>query len=180
MSQRMPNEILDEIQNAFKTINPTRTVTRNWQERSAYKHDDLKPGVLTFVYTGESPLGDVYNTRMNFMVIGRVYCGKQAQGIDVENAELEFLKEWRLFCSSSHAGNISIQRVLTSQQQEVPDGWFICECIAGPYDFGGEIDLLPVGPEEVPAEIHVSMSPDIGTGNEDSYLALTDLEPDNE
>ncbi|EPP22408.1 hypothetical protein L911_2217 [Vibrio fluvialis I21563] len=110
------------------------------------------------------------------MVIGRIYCGKDAAGIDVEDAELNFLKEWRLFCSSSAAGNISIQKVMTSQQQEKPDGWFICECVAGPYDFGGEIDWLPEGPEEVPAEIHVGLSPDIG--NEENYFTLSDLEPE--
>ncbi|MBD0786725.1 hypothetical protein HUO09_10225 [Vibrio sp. Y2-5] len=176
MPQPMPNEILEGIKSAFETRYPTRTVTRNWQDRAAYKNEELKPGILTLVYSGESPLGDVYNTRMNFMVIGRIYCGKDADGIDVEDAELNFLKEWRLFCSSSAAGNISIQKVMTSQQQEKPDGWFICECVAGPYDFGGEIDWLPEGPEEVPAEIHVGLSPDIG--NEENYFTLSDLEPE--
>lgn len=179
MTQPTPSDIMDGIQAAFVKRCPERTVTRNWQERSAYQNQDLRPGVLTLVYTGESPLGDVYNTRMNFMAIGRIYCGHKAQGLDVEQAELEFLKDWRLFCSSSAAGNISIQKVITSQQQEVPDGWFICECVAGPYDFGGEIDWLPEGPSEVPSQIHVSLPPDTGEGHEDKYLAISDLDGDS-
>lgn len=179
MTQPTPGDIMNSIEAAFKKYSPERTVTRNWQERAAYQNEELRPGVLTLVYTGESPLGDVYNTRMNFMAIGRIYCGQQSKGIDVENAELTFLKDWRLFCSSSAAGNISIQKVITSQQQEVPDGWFICECVAGPYDFGGEVDWLPEGPSEVPTEIHVSLPPNIGQAHKDDYLAISDLDGEN-
>ncbi len=177
MTQLMPDDILTSFQEAFKARYPDRTVTRNWQERAAYKNEELRTGLLTFIYTGESPLGDVYNTRLHFMVIGRIYCGKDAKGLNVENAELAFLKEWRSFCSSSVAGNVSIQKAITSQQQEAPDGWFICECVAGPYDFGGEIDWLPVGPSEVPTSISVGLSPDVGDGNVDDYFTISDLEP---
>ncbi|MEI8634720.1 hypothetical protein P4S72_27145 [Vibrio sp. PP-XX7] len=132
------NEILDGMIQQFQQKYPARTVTRNWQTRSAYKNQELEPGILTLVYSGEHSIGDVYATPIHLLVIGRQYCGREAQGIDVERKELDFLKQWRDFCTSSAVGNISIQKVMTSQQMEVPDAWFICECTAGPYDLGGD------------------------------------------
>ncbi|SIO94659.1 hypothetical protein [Vibrio spartinae] len=169
------NVILNNIIQMFQQQYPERSVTRNWQDRSAYKNSELEPGVLTLVYTGESLIGNAYATHVNLLVIGRVYCGHHAQGLDVEQRELTFLKQWRDFCTSSLVGNISIQRVMTSQQQEVPDGWFICECVAGPFDLGAEIDWLSGGPAEFPDTIHVSQRPDIGLPNQDDYFPVSDL-----
>ena len=174
MSQDV-NQIIDSIIEGFHNKQPKRTVTRRWRDRAAYENEQLKAGNLTVVYTGEQPLGDVYNTKINLLVIGRVYCGADANGFEIEQAELKFLREWRDFTSSAAFGNISIQKVMTSQQQEAPDGWFICECIAGPYDLGPGIDWLPEGPSEVPEKIMVSQSPDIGFGHEDDYTPISDL-----
>ncbi|MCG7585442.1 hypothetical protein [Photobacterium sp. OFAV2-7] len=172
-AQRNINSILNGITNAFKNQHPAREVTRSWQARNAYQNRDLEPGVLTVVYTGEIP-NDAYATYIRFLVIGRVYCGMKAKGLDVEQAELSFLQQWREFCSSSTFGNISMTSVQTSQQQEAPDGWFIAECKAGPYDLAGEIDWLPVGPSEVPEQIMASQSPDIGFGHEADYFPVSD------
>ncbi|WP_158117219.1 hypothetical protein [Vibrio cincinnatiensis] len=165
------NQIINSIVEGFKTRYPARSVSRNWQDRSAYKNSDLERGELTVIYTGEAP-SDAYNTYIKLLVIGRIYCGSKAKGLDVEQAELKFLQEWRHFCNSSAFGNISMLSVSTSQQQEVPDGWFISECRAGPFDLAGEIDWLPIGPSELPEEILVSQSPEIGFGHEDDYQSI--------
>ncbi|HAS6108098.1 TPA: hypothetical protein RQJ78_002431 [Vibrio vulnificus] len=169
--ERNLNPIIDAIVAGFSTRYTERNVSRNWQDRSAYKNSDLERGELTVIYTGEIP-NDAYNTYIKLLVIGRIYCGSKAKGLDVERAELEFLQEWRNFCNSSAFGNISILSVSTSQQQEAPDGWFISECRAGPFDLAGEIDWLPVGPSELPEEISVSQSPDVGFGHEDDYFSV--------
>lgn len=170
-AQRNIDAILTAIADGFKARHPARKTTRSWQDRSAYNNRDLEPGNLTVIYTGEIP-NDVYATQIKFLVIGRVYCGAKASGLEVEQAELTFLQEWREFCSSSAFGNITMLSVTTSQQQEAPDGWFLAECRTGPYDLAGEIDWLPVGPKELPDKIMASQSPDIGLGHEADYFPV--------
>ncbi|MDW6004728.1 hypothetical protein [Vibrio mangrovi] len=170
------NEILDDVVRQFRLQYPQRVVTRNWQDRSAYADHELAPGILTLVYTGERPVGNVYATEIYLRAIGRLYCGAQASGIDVERQELEFLKQWRDFCSSAAVGNITIQSVATSQQKETPDGWFTCECIAGQYDLGSDLDWLPEGPANMPDKIFASQKPDIGQDHRDDYFPVSENE----
>ncbi|KFA98782.1 hypothetical protein [Vibrio sp. ER1A] len=165
------NQILDAIVSGFKHKHPERDADRNWKARSAYRNRDLEDGVLTVIYTGENP-SDPYNTYLKLLVVGRIYCGADATGQEIEQAELDFLQQWREFCGSSSWGNINLLSVSTSQQQEAPDGWFISECTAGPFDLAGDIDWLPEGPTELPDDILVSQSPDIGFGHEDDYELL--------
>lgn len=169
--------ILNGIKDGFEqyTINlgAPRTVTRNWKDRAAYNNRDLESGHVTFVYTGENP-NTLYDVYVKFLVIARIYCGANATGLEVEQAELVMLQQWRDFTSSSAFGDISIQTVLTSQQQEFPDGWFLAECRTGPYNLAADIDWLPIGPKAIPDEILVSQSPNIGSGHADHYFPMNE------
>lgn len=173
--RRNVEHILNEIKEGFKqhTINNSvpRKVTRNWQDRAAYNNRDLEMGHFTFVYTGEIP-NTLYDVYVKFLVIARIYCGAKAKGVDVEQAELAMLQQFRDFTSSSAFGDISIHNVITSQQQEAPDGWFLAECRTGPHDLAGEIDWLPDGPQTLPSEILLSQSPNIGFGHENNYFPI--------
>ncbi|AWL12812.1 hypothetical protein HMF8227_02360 [Saliniradius amylolyticus] len=147
-------------------------VTRDWKPRSAFKNDDLKPGHYTLVYRGEkSP--EPHQTYIQFLMIGRIYCGKDATGEQIEQAELNLLQAFKDFVFTS-APEIEIGSVACSHQQEHPDGWFVAECSAGPFDFQHNQDWL--GDETDIDGIKASRAPDIGLEHEEDYVSLPTLE----
>jgi hypothetical protein len=162
------DDLLEEIKQQFKSQQPNRLVTRSWKDQSKYSNDQLKSGVLTIVFTNETLGADIYNSYFNFMALGRIYCGKDAEGIDVERAELAFIGELKTLVDSDEAVNITINDIKSSSQMEAPNGWFLAECLAGP------VDLSQYADEDGPdvAEIWLGKAPDIGEGHELDYVQV--------
>ena len=163
------NWLLQELIDEFNNQYPERTVSRTWKDRSAYRNEQLRPGLLTLVYAGERP-ADPYNSYLKLLVIGRVYCGKDADGVAVEQEELRFIDEWKAFCESAQGAHVQILSVASSHQMDRPDGWFVAECEAGPYDLNHQSDW-----DEAPNGVFVSRSPEIGEAHQDDYLLMEEL-----
>ena len=159
-------EVVDQYIHAF----PHRTVTQSWKNRDDYNHKQLTPGILTIIYGSKVQGNDPYNAYFKFMVVGRVYCGDKATGLEVQQTELVFSDELESLAQSGVAGNFIITEISYSSQMEIPHGWFIAKCTMGP------LDLSHYNNDETPANVDKLMlgqAPDIGLGHEADYDVIT-------
>ena len=146
-------------------------VTRCYQSRDVLQNDELQNGHFTLMFKGEKG-DDQYKMFVFFLVIGRVYCGLGAKGDQVESQEIVLLDKFKRFVEE-RAAEITTNAVSCSQQQEVPHGWFIAECAAGPFDFSDTQEWL--GTDVIFEGVKVSRAPDIGVANFDKYVDVDEL-----
>lgn len=167
--QNPVDDALQEIAEQYQATYPRRTVTRVWQDRAAYKNEQLSPGIVTIVFTSKVLGADPHNAYFNFLVVGRIYCGKDAIGLAVEQAELAMSAELEILINSHAVVHTTINRINTSNQMEGPDGFFIAECTAGPLDLSPYIEEEPATNVDT---ILLGVSPNTGQAHLDSYEAI--------
>lgn len=166
------NEVLEHYKNTFTDLIPAIRSSRNWKARGNFQNKDLENGHITFLYQGEGG-EDPTQMYIGFLIIARKYCGKSAQGRTIEVTELELLNQIRQVIDQE-LPQIHIKKVSSSQQQECPDAWIICECQAGPFDFSVGDDWL--GEDLNINKFSLSQSPDIGIPHKDKYIDVEELE----
>gem|GEM_PF-2543339 len=167
--------LLTEYQDTFSRLLPDfapgAEVTRNWRARADMRNAELQHGHLTILYQGEGG-NDDSQIYVGFLLIARQYCGKGANGLKIEQTELHLLKAIRRILNAELPA-VQITKTSSSQQQECPDAWIICQCKAGPYDFTSD-DWL--GDDQQITGFNVGQAPRIGEAHESDYVALEGCE----
>lgn len=174
MDQALIDLILQEYLNNLQLELPDRIFTREWKGRERYQNSELQPGIFTLINMGSrrADLDDPYLANIRLMIIGRIYCGANATGLDVERAELKLEDEIRQFSEGNSGAALRILESVTSHQVETPHGWVVMECLSGPHDLHHS-SLFDNG---VPYEgtVLFASEPDIGPGSEGNYLDPSD------
>jgi len=170
------DQVLQDYVDYLRIELPDRIFTRAWKARERYSKDDLKPGIFTLIYQGSkgTDLDDPYGGYLQLMIIGRIYCGADANGLEVEQAELQMEDEIRQFTEGNSGAALQIINVSTSHQVEAPEGWVVLECRSGPHDLH-HTTLFDNG---VPytGDLQASVVPDVGFGHEQDYMKVDDAD----
>ncbi len=173
--ERVPvDQVLQDYLEYLRIELPDRIFTREWKPRERYQNSELQPGIFTLIYKGSNgrDLDDPFEGHLRLMIIGRIYCGHDASGVDVERAELQMEDEIRQFCEGNHGAALQIVNVHTSHQVEAPDGWVLLECVSGPHDLHHSTlyeNGVPYG-----GKLMAGVAPDVGFGHEPDYLEIND------
>lgn len=167
------NRLLDTLKLEFEACLPDRLITRRWRDRSEYSSVELRQGVLTILFRGESEPDENYYQFVNLLIVASVRLDANAKGNDVEAAELKLLEELKKVSANFSECSLRVLKTVSSGQIEAPDGWVVAECTLGPLllagqsVFGDDIDVAP--------DIKVSRAPDIGVPHVDDYVNVGEL-----
>lgn len=172
MANALINQVMDHYKDYLAIELPDRRITREWKGRESYNNEDFKPGLFTLIYTGSKDAEDPFYGYLRLMIVGRVYCGVKATGLDVEKAEQQMEDDLRAFTETNNGTTLRILEVANSHQIEAPHGWIVATCISGPHDLHHN-DLFDEGaPYE--GTLQAGIVPDVGFGHEDDYMQVED------
>lgn len=121
--------LLAGIKMGMEAAMPTRIITRSFKPHEQYKPAQLEKGVVTLLSNGEKDYSNVLGRlaeegTLGLIIIGQIRVKEKAEGIDVEQAELDLVHELKEFCRQPPAG-IAITMLSFSQsgQLECPYGF---------------------------------------------------------
>lgn len=133
MSQTPIDKVLQDYIDYLALELPDRVFTRIWKPRDAFNNNDLAPGHFTMVYKAYRSAQDPDFIEIDLLLVGRIYCGIDADGLAVEQAELEMEHDIRDFCSGTNGAALRIDSAACSHQLETPHGWVVLDCKSGPH-----------------------------------------------
>lgn len=126
--------ILRSFKDALAAAYPDRIVTRSLKDFGERKKSELEMGIFTVVANGQ-PEGEDYFQKMKLLVVGQIKLPERAEGVDVEEAELQMAREVKVLIQRKLSGpDMIIRGIDQSAQLEAPYGWISLSIEVGPYD----------------------------------------------
>ncbi|MBO9493853.1 hypothetical protein J7438_07105 [Thalassotalea sp. G20_0] len=166
--------IIDEIRQFLTDRLPHRKVTGTWKDREQYHQKLREQGIHCVLYRGENPGDNAYQGSLKLLIYGLIELHARAEGHEVEQQELELVKELKAFSESDDGALLSIRNIVTSMQVEAPCGWYVAECDYGPVDLSVTDNRWDDGSDS-PSDVYVGLEPEIGFGHEDDYIPMDEL-----